>query len=1018
MANERGKIQCAGRWLCVLVFALSALTGRAAGTNSPFIIDSWGTRDKLQVSVVSIIQTHDGYLWLGTLKGLVRFDGNRFTKFNQHNTPGLRSDGIVRLFEDSKTNLWIGTDIGGVARVQNGVVTNFIVGRDERAGQLMAACEDSSGAIWFYTADADLARYQNGKIDRLSLSIPPPKTDPGQPSVFCRTVVAEKSGTIWIGEAAGMFAFHSGGFQPPAFVFDQTISAGRLDFLLASAEGGVWRLMDGRVQKYTAGRVDKDFGVYPWNTAPVACACEDRDGNLIVGTLGDGVYWYNTNGVAQHISLPQGLSSDYVLSLCVDDGGNLWVGTDGKGLNRVKKKIFISPDGDHSWVAQSVVADRNGGLWMTLNALGGFRGASYLNKDNVLDYPVGSRSNPRTILVDHQQRVWVGTGNEGLFQLQINHFLPIPLPIPPKVLPGQILCMFEDREARMWVGTQGGLWCRSSQGWTVFTDQNGLSERTITAITEDPGGNIWFGTKSRGLNVLRSGKFESYESKPGGLPGNGISALYADNDGAVWVGTSGLGLARFFNGKWTAYSSDEGLASDQIAYIIEDAYGYLWLGSDLGLMRIKKSSLNDFANGAAKTIECRTYVETDGLPTRECSFGSQPATCQTSDGRLWFTTVEGLVSVDPAELKPNLRPPAVMIESVYVEGRQQKTNRLNSAWNQAIVVPPGSEQLEIDYTALNLSAPEGVRFKYWIDGDDTTRPQIVSEHIARFPKLSPGHYRFHVTACNEDGVWNPVASVLEMTVQPFFWQTRVFLILVIIVVIAGIAGSVRYISTQKLQREVQYLKQQEELEKERARIARDLHDQLGANLTQVALLSEMAEDDKDSPDEIVSHAQQIYQTARETTRSLDEIVWAVNPSNDTLEGIANYACKYAQDYLAMAKIRYRVDVPPDLSAITIPPEVRHNVFLAFKEAVNNVVKHAQASEAHIRLRLLPGRFTLEVEDNGRGLGGMDPEAAKMRNGMRNMRKRMEDIRGEFAIEPGPNGGTIVRFTVPLGRPTA
>jgi signal transduction histidine kinase len=241
--------------------------------------------------------------------------------------------------------------------------------------------------------------------------------------------------------------------------------------------------------------------------------------------------------------------------------------------------------------------------------------------------------------------------------------------------------------------------------------------------------------------------------------------------------------------------------------------------------------------------------------------------------------------------------------------------------------------------------------------------------------------------------------------------------LVIIVVIAVIVGIVRYISTQKLQREVQFLKQQEELEKERARIARDLHDQLGANLTQVALLSEMAEDDKDSPEEIVSHAQQIYQTARETTRSLDEIVWAVNPSNDTLEGIANYACKYAQDYLAMAQIRYRVDVPPDLSPIPIPPEVRHNVFLAFKEAVNNVVKHAQATEAHIRLRLQSDRFTLEVEDNGRGLSGMDPEAAKMRNGLSNMRKRMEDIHGEFLIATGANGGTLVRLTVPIIQPS-
>jgi signal transduction histidine kinase len=226
-----------------------------------------------------------------------------------------------------------------------------------------------------------------------------------------------------------------------------------------------------------------------------------------------------------------------------------------------------------------------------------------------------------------------------------------------------------------------------------------------------------------------------------------------------------------------------------------------------------------------------------------------------------------------------------------------------------------------------------------------------------------------------------------------------------------VAGVVRYLSTQKLHRQLQTFQQREALEKERARIARDLHDQLGANLTQVALLGEMAEADKNAPEEIESHAQQIYQTARETTRSLDEIVWAVNPANDTLDGLVNYAGKYAQEYLALAGLRYRADLPAQLPAIPIPPEVRHNVFLAFKEAVHNVVKHAQATEARIQLRLEPGNFILEIEDNGRGMGSQ--AAPQNRNGLRNMKKRMEDIRGEFSIAPGANGGTIVRLTVPI-----
>jgi signal transduction histidine kinase len=299
-----------------------------------------------------------------------------------------------------------------------------------------------------------------------------------------------------------------------------------------------------------------------------------------------------------------------------------------------------------------------------------------------------------------------------------------------------------------------------------------------------------------------------------------------------------------------------------------------------------------------------------------------------------------------------------------------------------------------------------VRFKYRLEGRDNAWTEAGDTRIAYYSEVPPGHYQFRVIACNEDGVWNNSGSVLEITVQPQFWQTGWFRAVVILCFWGIVVAAVRFVSTQKLQHQLA-------LEKERSRIARDLHDQLGANLTQVALLGEMAEADKGSPEEIQAHAQQISQTARETTRSLDEIVWAVNPSNDTLDGLVSYICKYAQEYLALAGLRCRADMPTQLPAIAFPPEARHNIFLAFKEAVNNVVKHAQASEVWIRLRLQPGHFTLEIEDDGRGLGNPDTITAQSRDGLRNMRKRMEDIHGEFSIGPGTKGGTLVCLTVPI-----
>jgi len=401
------------------------------------------------------------------------------------------------------------------------------------------------------------------------------------------------------------------------------------------------------------------------------------------------------------------------------------------------------------------------------------------------------------------------------------------------------------------------------------------------------------------------------------------------------------------------------------------------------------------------------------LPASECTLGSQPAACRTRDGRLWFPTIAGLASVDPSQFHLNTNPPPVLIESVLVEGQEQTANRLNVKLPESITVPPGKEHVEIQYSSLNLSAPNSARFKYRLEGHEESWSEVGNTRVARYSKLPPGNYRFQVTACNEDGVWNPVFSSIGIIVQPPFWRTWWFMTLIAAGLLGLIIAIVHFVSTQKLQRELAVLRQKEALEKERARIARDIHDQVGASLTQVSLLGEMVESDKEIPEEVEAHAKQISQTARETSRALDEIVWTVNPSNDTLDGLINYICKNAQEYLSVAGLRYRLEIPAELPRKNISPEARHNVFLAAKEAVTNVVRHARASEVWIRLAIAPDQFILKIEDNGRGFA---PEkAAQLRHGLSNMRQRMEDIGGTFSIAPRAEGGTVVSFTVPIGK---
>jgi signal transduction histidine kinase len=335
-------------------------------------------------------------------------------------------------------------------------------------------------------------------------------------------------------------------------------------------------------------------------------------------------------------------------------------------------------------------------------------------------------------------------------------------------------------------------------------------------------------------------------------------------------------------------------------------------------------------------------------------------------------------------------------------------------------VPPSPPQVEFRYTALSFSAPEKVKFRYRLEGLDKDWQDAGTRRSAYYPHLPPGDYRFHVIAANNDGVWNTSGSVLALRVIPAFWQTWWFLAACVFMIGGAVAGTIRYIEVRKLHRRMELLEQQHAVERERARIAKDIHDDLGASLTQITLLSELARSDLARPTQAESHIKQISGTARELTRAMDEIVWAVNPQNDTLEDLLTYTVKFAQEHLALARIRCRIDVPAYLPPMHLSAEVRHNLFLAIKEAINNVAKHSKATGAWLRLRAHDLGFEFEIEDNGCGvpdsvIGGStgDLTSPGSHNGLRNMDRRLREIGGTFLIERGAPCGTIIRMRVHL-----
>ncbi len=988
-------------WILVLSWlAIWPCFGQLDAASQPrFAVDVWGTDQGLPgMEVVALSQTRDGYLWAGTLYGLARFDGLRFTTYNEANTPGLKSSPIIKLFEDSHTNLWIATESAGIFLVQNGRVQSVDLGRS-RTGRLMTIAEDATGAVWLYTRDGQIARFRGGKVEVWAGATAASQNNRG--------TIIESEGLLWIGTDFTLTAWRpAAGLKPgelPATVYPPQFVGG-LDALVASKRSGFWLLAGGRIQKWNRDHLEL-FAGYPWR-APVGAACEDLDGNLIVGTVGEGIFWFNRSGAhVQLTSADGGLSHNTILSLCMDRQGDLWAGTDGGGLNRLKPQVFEVLDSSRGATVESVCEAEGGTLWVGYNGdrIDRWQDGALLqftNTQGLFDAHV------RSVLAGAERQVWAGTFERGLLQLQNGLFLEAAA---AGFLRGsEIAVLYQDREKRLWVGTANGVAMWNGQAWDKAA--SGFGTNSVRAIAQDRQGDLWLGTEGAGIGRLHEGRFSVF-GKTDGLPSENVRSLYVDAKGAVWVGTAS-GLARFADGHWGSYATCPGLAGLSVAYVLEDPQGFLWIGSNAGIKRVRRSELEEYAARSGESVLVRSYGKPDGLPTGECSQGTQPAACRTREGELWFATIQGLAGVRPSSLRSNPNPPAVVIEAVYVNGKLQGSNSIRAPAPRSVTLPARSESLEIHFTTLNLSAPDKGLFRYYLEGHERTwteRPG--NERWVRYPKLPHGQYQFRLKACNEDGVWNQTPVSLAITVLPPFWQTWWFVTASTLCLVGIIAGSVHYVSTQKLQRQLVALRHQEALERERARIARDLHDELGANLTQVALLGELAEADKTLPAEVEAHARQISQTARETTRALDEIVWTVNPSNDTLEGLMNYVCKYAQEYLALAGLRYRLDVPTQLPTAPISPELRHNVFLAAKEAVNNVVKHSKATEAWLRLVLEPGAFVLQIEDNGQGL--LPAAAEKGRNGLRNMRKRMQDVGGGFEVGPGVGGGTRVSLRAPL-----
>jgi signal transduction histidine kinase/streptogramin lyase len=794
---------------------------------------------------------------------------------------------------------------------------------------------------------------------------------------------------------------------PPAQSYVQGICPAR--------DGNLWVASEHLLRKWNgSGWVDNGIAA-PWVNSPLTAFKEMPNGALAIGTQDQGLYLLMPQGEWMHFSRGNELLNDWIRSLCIDTEGNLWVATGGGGLALLRAGTIVAMNPPDQWQGRavlSVCASRSGAVWI------GTEGAGLYRIENGQWSHFGQAQGLANLFVwsvaeDTRGNLWAGTWGAGLFLRHDDVFKRAP-GIQNITLPMPALLPQADG---LLIGTEAGLlrYCGTNAVW--IGQQPASVRADIRAIVEDKDGAIWFGALGGGLACLKNGQVQHY-GKADGLSSDFVQCLHLDSSGALWIGTFGGGLDRLKNGAFAAITARQGLPNNIIGAIVDDDLGHYWMSSHAGIVRVAKANLDLCADGKTNFVHCDTFVRGDGLPTLECSTSFQPSACKTADGRIWFPTGKGLVAADPRDIHINNRPPPVAVEEVRVDGQAVAGG---STVANPLRIEPGQHRIEVDYTALSFVAPEKVQFRYRLEGLKTGWVEAGTKRSADFTYLPPGHYVFHVVACNNDGVWNKTGAAFAFELLPHFWQTTWFLVLSAAAIMAAAGMGVHLDARRRLHRKLELVERQRAVEQERARIARDIHDDLGASLTRISLLSDAVPTEQVSPPQAGEALGRIFTTSRQLVQTLDEIVWAVNPRFDTLDSLASYLGNYAQELLEAAGIRCRLDMPVSLPALPLTAEVRHILFLAFKEALNNVIKHAAASEVRITLALESGGLVLCVQDNGAGFASSPAMAAPLSKtarltggyGLGNMRQRLAEIGGRCEIHSLPEGGAKIQFFVPF-----
>jgi signal transduction histidine kinase/ligand-binding sensor domain-containing protein len=985
--------------LLAVAFCGASSRGASPGADDRFSIRVWQVEDGLPSDkVLALAQTPDGFLWVGTAAGLARFDGKRFGIWREPQS--IADQRIETLFTDRSGSLWVGTSDGRLFRLQDGKLGELGTEAGWADARIQSIGEDKEGAVWMATGTGGLLRFHGGRFQAMM-----PET---QERGAVTSLAAETAGNrvVWIQRSASigfLNGTNSVEVRPPGTV------PLRMGAMTPRRSGGLWLFSGTSLDVLQDGLWSGVSRPYPKFMDPYRLL-EDSHGHLWIATTQQGLVCLAPDNGVTRFYTGTGFPTDFPTSLLEDRDGNLWVGTPAGGLVRLSRRTVSTVTvPERSWAAPLCVAgDVKGTIWAGFGEIGLYR-----CPPNGMPVPVEPKGRPFATgwALHHGRngRTWYAAYGWGLYSIRGDE---VQLWGAREGLPSNdIHALAEDSNGRLWVGGVSGLSRFDGDGFVNITVRDGLPASPVHALVLEASGAVWAGTSGKGLVRWNEGRTEVFTTKHG-LPSDDIRSLLP-GDGSLWIGTA-RGLCFWDGDKLRPIPESAGLPRREIAGMVDDRQGNLWLATHRGLLRVARGELEAAAEGRTDRVIVRRVGLEDGMPGLRMSAG-QPCAVRAHDGRLWFATLKGLAVIDPRDVRTNEPSSRVYLEEVLVDGVPLAA-RADLANARPVRVPPGSRHIEFRYTTANLTTPERVRFQRRLEGFDDAWQEAGTEGTVAYHGLRSGSYRLRVRASNGDGVWSDRETAVTFDVAPSFWETRGFRGGMAALLMLGIGGTFHWRTRTLEQRRANQERFSRQLmaqqEAERRRVAAELHDSLGQTLSIIRNRAALAVAEGDAGPRSNAHVADISSAASEALTSVREICQGLLPVELDRVGLTKTLRAVAERVGSGAGLETLIEIDPvdDLVA----REDWIHILRILQEALNNILKHAKAGQLTVTLREDDECLRLVVADNG---SGFDPRiAAQGRSlGLSTMEERARILGATLRLDSAPGRGSTVRLDVPTTR---